>query len=241
MRGFLPIGATTNLSWTTDLKNFNDHVARLKPLCENYLGLKEVLDKMTELVSEEFPNSVLNSRDDGYIKFANPYNASWKDYSTPEVVAAHGIVYSYTEYSDSLDFASWRDQARHRSVRQLFPTFPNKSDWVFIHGFYLNELDGVSHDILNEFLEILDTNMPKNPHMYDLPMGVIVNTCMCGFRDTFDYIVKLRTSNNVHPTLRQNMLKLASKLDINIKPENSNVEWKVSSKRGTQTISEKKV
>lgn len=232
MRGFLPIGACTNLSWTTDLKTFNDHVARLRTIQDNYYGLKEVLDKMVKLVSTEFPNSIFESRDDGALKFTK---YSIKD----KIIKVHDLMNddSLIECHSKIDFASWRDFARHRSIFQEFPII----DVIDFSKFYMTNLPDEAKD---EFISIhrgmiLDNLDEGRLSIYDFPMGCNVYYYFSGYLSKLEYILKLRSSRTVHPTLRREILYMADRLDLMniIKKENRTTDWVINSKRGNQTIS----
>lgn len=230
MRGFLPIGACTNLSWTTDLKTFNDHVARLRTIEKNYYGLKEVLDKMVKLVSKEFPNSIFESRDDGAL-----FNLDSIDYHPMYHTESRQLLNSDThvEHFGVIDFASWRDLARHRSVVQAFPTFITDS----FSNFYLENIPYEAQDEVLFYLESM--NRDKNKlSIYDFPMGIDVNYYLSGYLSKLEYIIKLRSSHTVHPTLRREVIDLAYELGIShlIKSENLTKDWIIKSNRGAQTI-----
>lgn len=233
MRGFLPIGACTNLSWTTDIKTFNDHIARLRTIQNEYYGLEQILDKMITLVHSEFPNSIYNTIDDGSLKFRK-YNV-YSDFDS--IIKTHNLMSDdvLVEYSGIIDFASWRDFARHRSVFQEFPRFITTS----FSNFYLNNIPENAKEEITAILNgmYLD-NLENKLSIYDFPMGINVDYYFSGYLSKLKYILKLRSSHSVHPSLRAEILKITEKLNLMniIREENRTYNWVINSNRGNQTI-----
>lgn len=256
LRGILPIGTHTNLSWTTSIRNFHQHMARLKAVNEylesrtgelyyrtgesyyrkhgdfisfnsqGILGLDEIVAKLNDLVNTEFPNSQAEYKDDRklIVEFDQFNQTRFNcEYHNGEV-----HPWSVVRTSGELDFAGWRDLARHRSIKQSFP-FDYNTD---LHVFYQEHLSNMSTTLLGNIYEIMDD-------LFDplaLPMGVTVPYHLQGTYDDFEYIVHLRTGHTVHPTVRRIMLDLADQLDIKIPDYRSGSRWSVNTKRASQDI-----
>lgn len=234
LRGFLPAGATTNLAWMTDLRALNTRLQTLRDFVPEYPELGVVLDKIHELAKEAFPNSIHDSRIANTEPLEWPYGEGMEDYFCEEVTyiplrAVNEQQRGLIEWSGTIDFASWRDLARHRSVFQTFPVFGTK--YGFEMWYLTNLPEARAWKLVLEAQDISDN--------YATPMGYKVPFLVSGFLEKFRYIIRLRSSMTVHPTLRHQIAQLAEDLDAKYGlkfKRNTEKEWQVGSKRGQQDI-----
>lgn len=266
LRGFLPAGAMTSCSWTTNIRQLNDHLAYLKnhPLVE----VKEIAVAIEKALGKYAPNSI--KKDRGY----QDWYQSWADYKNPNLVAINQIKISYTNYGEAnknqldqiltlrperaplppildgfgfiefmtlLDFGSYRDLQRHRAIVQFMPIL--NTSYGF-HKWYLNSLPEnllwEASTLLKEVEEEVK-KFDKWEAQYIIPMGYQVPIVASGGLASLIYMVELRSGPTVHPTL-QNVAKwIGEKLDQSgIKTQwNKEPITHFSIKRGTQTIESK--
>ena len=164
IRGFLPAGASTNLSWHTNLRQAADHLMQLRhhPLPE----VKEVALKIEEALKEAHPHSFrqkLYPHTENYnMSLMENYYFSpkkWSDFSCTtnrfdkqklkgfrkqlktrpmKTELPKNVRKCGTiEFDFLLDFGSFRDIQRHRALHQEMPLLTEKfgfEDW------YLNNL-----------------------------------------------------------------------------------------------------
>ena len=169
--------------------------------------------------------------------------------SRPKGVELPRIFNELGEFSIkfNIDFASWRDLARHRNGYCPVP-FISK-DWM-IHNFYLTK---IPKELREKTKQTISTNTQllaglskmQVPNLYDiqylLPMGMEVQGLLrCGVPQ-LTYIVELRTSKTVHPTLRKLAQQFAQIIksvypDMALYVDLSPDSW--NTKRGFQDIVE---
>lgn len=275
LRGFLPAGSSTNLAWHANLRQFADHLARLRhhPLFE----VRIVADAIQEALRESFPNSFghkLYGNTEDYLEFwmGKHYlferNQSFrgvellrngiskkelaekrpllerrpKKTELPKLLAELGSM----SFGFMLDFGSFRDAQRHRSLIQRMPMVTDT------HGFSSWYLDYLPEK-LRQKAEILlaaqkeklgRTEITKEEKQYYIPMGYDLPNRLSGDLPSLVYTVELRNSRFVHPTLSRVAGKIADillgefsacglKLHLDADPE------KFDPKRGTQDIVER--
>lgn len=148
-RGFLPAGATTYVSWHTNLRQAHDHLEMLKyhPLLEVQEIAKEVRMKLAQKYSSSFVHVVREKHEKYLQTISNPYmnakdrstfptdftyttNLDIKELSKEN---AHRIRPAHAELPQSyvrhgsitfkflLDYGSYRDLQRHRSASFIHP------------------------------------------------------------------------------------------------------------------------
>jgi len=222
LRGYLPCGAQTNLSWTVDLRSLNSRIADLRTFQPMFPDIKPVVDKLASLMKEAFPNSY---------KEGAPEPPVFKKGCNPGVYTTAFKETAFVEWEGVIDFASWRDLQRHRSVVQTFPVISTDLGY---EDFYV---DMLPHELRTAAMILLDGAKDLSvKDLYAVPMAYRVPFNIVGPLDKFRYILKLRTSQSVHPTLRKKMIALGGCLSEKILVEyNSNPEWVVG-RRGTQDI-----
>jgi thymidylate synthase ThyX len=235
LRGFLPIGAATSLSWCVDLRNLNERIPILLDYATRYPELFFVCDALLSLMKEVFPNSQRTERQVvGHDLLLGPVQ---KDHF-PGVVhfnrlmRVNGAERGTLEWSGHMDFASWRDLARHRSVYQTFPAI----DFGPTEPWYQQNLPFA---FAEAGMAILNRRITAQRDSYAQPMATKVPFYLSGDLDKFRYITKLRSGLAVHPTLRAAIFSLADRAEISL-PVHETRDWVVTSKRGRQTIEVKK-
>lgn len=241
-RAFLPAGATTNLAWRMNFRQFADELMLLRhhPLSE----VRDIAETAEKALRKSYPSSF------GHIRFENTeeYNRLWmeneyyyqnkkaKDFSfikndinlndlkkfrgvmktrpikteLPPTIATLGMVH----YEFLLDFGSFRDLQRHRAVVQRMPLLTSQ------HGFnewYLNALPEKLKKVAIKFVasqekKIKLLKISDEEKQYYLAMGYNVPCKVSGDLKALIYLVELRSTRFVHPTLVRQMLKMIESL-----------------------------
>jgi thymidylate synthase ThyX len=241
MRGFLPAGATTNLAWHSNLRQVADKLLELRhhPLKE----VREVALTIEDAVLEAFPSSFDKKRfeeTENYIEkhmstyyFTDPEPA---DFSLSFDGIDRELLKSYREemlarppktelpkrmnecgligFRFLLDFGSFRDVQRQRSVTQRMPLV------VFDHGIHPWYLEQLTDALREEALTILSTHkntvesLSATPEerQYFIPMGYRIPNHLTGTLPALTYVVELRSTTFVHPTLRQRAQQMGQAL-----------------------------
>lgn len=238
LRGFLPVGATTSLSWSVDLRALNDRINTLSVIATEFPELKTVLAKLDDLFQTHFPHS----RRPRAVTQIPPDLAHWNHrdlcdcqpgYGWQELTAWAGQRRASVEWQGWMDFASWRDLARHRSVSQTFPVFTSGR---YNHWYLENlprNLQTLAEKLLSAASEISDC--------YAQPMCLEVPFLAQGELSAWRYIIQTRAAQTVHPTLRTQILELRSWIqsqgvEIPLSENSSNPNWNPPERRGDQTI-----
>ena len=275
-RGFLPAGASTNIAWTTTLRQFDDRIMHLRhhPLEE----VREIAEKLHEAMLEMYPNSFKpmdEARTEKYRptheymeKWANhyyhhdidcpelelvrdsvnrkalmPYKELLSDRPNKAEIPKEMGVYGEATFAFTLDFGSFRDIQRHRAVNQRMPLLTAD---IGFHEWYLDEL---TEDLRTEAEELI-SELGKAAHnltddvalrQYYLPMGFKISNYLSGDLPALVYLVELRASSLVHPTLAvqaERMAKIIKKTyaDINLKIHLSSEPGRFDVKRGEADI-----
>ncbi len=243
MRSFLPAGASTNLAWHTNLRQFGDRVLLLRnhPLQE-VRGIGETIEKA---LLEAFPSSFSAKRYEETEKFisesvTNSYFFEIKD--APDfrisfdgindaLVSQHKHIFeqrpSKTElpkwldecgslqFEFLLDFGSFRDIHRHRAVSERMPLVTTA------HGFgswYLNELSGTLRKDAENLLRKQDDEIKKLPASNELKqyytgMGYNLPIRVTGGLPALTYLAELRSGITVHPTLRVRAIQMGETIE----------------------------
>lgn len=111
-----------------------------------------------------------------------------------------------------LDFASFRDVQRHRAVHQRMPLL---TDRFGFEPWYLGELPHEVTPLAIEVLELqkerlrelLNAGEDENLVQYYQPMGYRIPNRITGSLPSMVYLVELRATRFVHPTLRARALQ----------------------------------
>lgn len=275
-RGFLPAGASTNIAWTTTLRQFDDRIMQLRhhPLAE----VREIADKLNDAMLKMYPSSFKPMDEDRMAKYQATHDYIKKtneqyyhhDVECPELALTRdGIVHTDLEpYKDilatrpekaelpkwlgaygeaafafTLDFGSFRDIQRHRAVTQRMPLLTAD---IGFHEWYLDELT----DNLRTEAEELIAELGKAAinltddiavRQYYLPMGFKISNYLSGDLPSLVYLVELRASSLVHPTLAVQAEKMAHILeetykDVNLMIHLSSEVGRFDVKRGEADI-----
>lgn len=240
LRGFLPAGAVTNLTWHGNLRQTADKLMYLRhhPLEE----VRRVAKAMEKVCRKANPNSFKFKRYPLTEEFIGNYMSN--DYYFDEVVPKFKVVhdgidrnmlarYSHllvnrppkTEFPKQLgqtgtlrvqwllDFGSFRDIQRQRSLIQRMPLLTTK---LGFHQWYLNELP---EDIQERGLSLLKkiesvcADIDPLVAQYAIPMGYLTANEFSGDIPALTYVAELRATVFVHPTLQEQAFKLASILE----------------------------
>jgi thymidylate synthase ThyX len=228
-RGFLPAGATTFVSWHTNLRQAHDHLEQLKyhPLDEVKQIAQEVRGQLSEKYPSSFAHKVREKQEDYLQSISNPYHvknesmefhfSSNLNLSSLAKENAHLIRPPHAELPQSyihhgsitfelyLDYGSYRDLQRHRSA---FISHPFLSVDNGFEQWYLDHLG--SSKLLSEAQERLRAfescfkvyNFDRPDAQYFIPMGYRVPIRMTCSLPSAVYIAELRSADTVHPTLR---------------------------------------
>lgn len=240
LRGFLPAGASTNLSWHTNLRQFADRLALLRhhPLRE----VRDVANITEEALQAAFASSFSQkcySETESYNEFwmtefyllskETPYEevcllrnrigwAELKKYERilskrpqktelPKFLAELGTM----QFGFMLDFGSFRDIQRQRSVIERMPLVTN------VHGFGSWYFESLPSDVRKEAEELLSRqkeairtiDMTEVERQYYIPMGYELPNRLTGDLPALVYVVELRATRFVHPTLSEVAGKMA--------------------------------
>ena len=243
-RGFLPAGASTNIAWTTTLRQFDDRIMQLRhhPLEE----VREIASKLNEAMLAMYPSSFKAHDDERYEKYraTHEYNATasaqyyYHDANCPELTLVRdGInhddlkpfqtllsdrpdrtelpkwlgAYGEAAFQFTLDFGSFRDIQRHRAVTQRMPLLTSE---IGFHDWYLDELTPDLRTEAESLIEDLgsaatDLTVDQALRQYYLPMGFKISNYLSGDLPALVYLVELRASSLVHPTLAVQAARMA--------------------------------
>lgn len=272
LRGFLPAGATTNVAWTGTLRSFADKLMQLRhyPLKEvqviaehiqanlekahpNSFGFKkyEGTENYNQLVmNEAYFESGEGVVDEVTLEFDGVDKAQISKYKTyfdvrppkTELPKMFGIS-GNLRLSFLLDFGSWRDLQRHRSLIQLMPLLSTKHGF---HNWYLDRLDPTIRDEAKKLLQEIEAgtaDMSALEKQYYLPMGYKVPVILSGDLPALTYTIELRATSFVHETLQVKAIEMADLVEktygIKLHVNREDI-GRFNIKRGGQDIVEKK-
>ncbi len=243
LRGFLPAGITTQLSWHTNLRQAWDKLALLRhhPLAE----VRETAEGMLAVLRERYPNSFSHKRYEAQ-------EAYWEDilskrtYFAPEsfpeefgvkttiereslapytdILGKRPVKTNLPQYLRALgtftfdfllDFGSYRDIQRHRAAVHHMPLLTTRYGF---HPWYLDQLpDPVRAEaealIKEQVAAIAMVDASPEDKQYLVAMGFRVPV-----RHSFDlpslvYFVELRSGKTVHPTIRPIAQRMADEIE----------------------------
>jgi hypothetical protein len=243
-RGFLPAGASTNLAWSSTLRQFGDRIQELRhhPLEE----VREISAVLEDAMIATHPSSfnVEKKRYEAteqYLATASP-QYYYHDAATPELELVHDGVnraalapyrdliatrppktelpkwlgaYGTSSFAFTLDYGSFRDIQRHRAVTQRMPLLTME---IGFHDWYLDEL---TETLRNQATQLLATQreaietLTNDPllRQYYTPMGYNISNYLTGDLPALTYLVELRASSLVHPTLATRAGEIAKALE----------------------------
>ena len=230
LRGFLPAGCTTQLSWHTNMRQAGDHLVGLQrhPLAE----IRALGFQAQGLLSERYTGTAGafgqqgDAADEWQAKLAQA--TTYHDGPEPEeffvstvneeLLKEHkalldsrprGCVlphfmsdYGQIHWTPTLDFGSFRDIQRHRNGVCRMPLLTTK---LGFHPWYLEQLPEKLGREARNLLKIMEDNAAQNDPVdaqYLIPMGYRVQLQLTYTLPAMLYIFELRSSKAVHPTLR---------------------------------------
>jgi len=241
-RSFLPAGATTNLSWRMNFRQFADELMLLRyhPLEE----IRDIAEKTEQALKEMYPSSFGQER----FPHTEQYNKNWmqngyyyQNDKCPDFTLLHdsvdrNLLASYADvlknrpmktelpmaiaecgvvaYEFLLDFGSFRDLQRHRAVVQRMPLLTRT------HGFNKWYLESLPDDLRKEAEQFIllqaerieKLNINKEEQQYYNAMGYRVACRLAGDLKAIVYLAELRSTRFVHATLVEQMLKMVKSL-----------------------------
>lgn len=246
MRGFLPAGVTTQLSWHTNLRQAYDKLSLLKyhPLVEVSSLAKNILSGLKSKYPNSFGHKEYEDQENYRREIVESHSYfNEKDYPEDfsfnhnldlETLAKYEDVLSTRpiktnlplfladlgslKFKFLLDFGSFRDIQRHRNGVCRMPLLT--SDYGF-NDWYLNQLpESVKERAMNLIGEQVDKikKISANPIevQYYLAMGFNVACQVTYGLPAAVYTTELRSGKTVHPTLRKIALKMDEAIKNNI-------------------------
>ena len=237
-RSFLPAGATTNVAWRMNFRQFADELMLLRhhPLEE----VRDIAEKTEAVLRKMYSSSF------GHERFPNTeeYNKKWmqgkyyykndkaKDFELVYDNIDRSLLSNYRDILESrpmktelptaigecgvvayeflLDFGSFRDLQRHRAIIQRMPLLTRE------HGFnkwYLNALPEELKQKTEEFIKsqeekIKALGIKEEDAQYFAAMGYQVPCRFSADLKALVYLAELRSTRFVHPTLVEQILKM---------------------------------
>lgn len=244
MRGFLPAGITTQLSWHTNLRQAWDHLALLRhhPLSEVRDSANTILEKLKEKYEHSFSHQPSEEQEKYRADCVNKYTyfppEEVQDFSLTSTIKLEDLAH-YQEILDSrppktglpvflgdlgicnfkfiLDFGSFRDIQRHRSGICRMPLLT--TDLGF-NSWYLEQLP---EDMRAEAIELIANQKTKIDALnaeaeikqYYVGMGFNVDCHFSFPLPAAVYVTELRSNRTVHPSLRSVAHKMHAALSNN--------------------------
>lgn len=232
-RAFLPAGATTNLSWHTNLRQASDHLDWL--LLHPDLHVRETAIGIHEALSQRYSNSFSNEirhLDYRHEIFEKAYFQDFYGYDPNLVHVDLSESLQRMDHTErrlltnrprgmevpwfwaalgnitssfTLDFGSYRDLQRHRAGIIRMPLLTTE---LGFHPWYLESLpDDLRHEVhgvlFNQEIAIRRLNLDSVTRQNYVAMGYRVPCVVTQPLPGFIYRLELRSSKSVHPTLRR--------------------------------------
>lgn len=274
LRGFLPAGASTNLAWHSNLRQVADKLRTMRhhPLEEVQVIAEKLEEALLEAYPSSFGHKRYEATEayneqwmkEGYYFTHEKYDdvellqdgidtkalSIYKKYLEsrpaktlmPKQIAEAGTV----RFGFMLDFGSFRDLQRHRAVIQRMPLLTSE------HGFaewYLSELPEPIRANAKVLLKkqeeaIVKLSMSVEVAQYYTGMGYELPNRVTGDLPAWVYLVELRATRFVHPTLRVKAAIIAEKLQEQYGPSGLKIHLdpeadRFDTKRGEHDIVQK--
>lgn len=242
LRGFLPSGAVTSVSWSVNLRQAIDHLRRLQHHPD--ILVRELALDVVDLLRAMYPSSFGHKE--------REETATWLEVSARETaehvegakntsvrvtiedlaryrrieallttrprsadVSRHSGNIAQISVKTQLDQGSYRDLHRHRVVDQ--PVSLMIWDGT-VHPFYLDalpsELRVEATELLRKQFALYDQLSDQDPYLRQCyaPLGQLVPLDMRGDLGAFIYMLELRSKPDVHPTARALVHEIADQL-----------------------------
>jgi len=242
LRGFLPAGIATQLSWHTNLRQAWDKLSLLKyhPLQEISVLADNILLKLKEKYPNSFSHEPFKGQEN-YRKIVNQkyfyYNpkAPYSDFFSKTNISKEelenyqdiidnrplktGLPYFLTElgtvtFDFLLDYGSFRDLQRHRNGVCRIPLLTTNFGF---NSWYLEQLSDelkkeAENIIMQQKQDILKMNVSPEISQYYIALG-FNSACRVTYSlPAAVYVTELRSGKLVHPTLRNIALKMRESL-----------------------------
>ncbi|MDP3899989.1 MAG: FAD-dependent thymidylate synthase [bacterium] len=232
LRGFLPAGITTQLSWHTNLRQAWDKLALLRfwPLPE----ARTIAEKMHALLKQKYPHSFSHELVDDQEKYRAELNDKYAYYnvnfsssfsyttslSADKIRIYDSIIQSRPEktglpnflaelgqisFEFLLDFGSFRDIQRHRNGVCRMPLLTTQFGF---NNWYLEQLPEAlrmrANELINEQKRSID-QLVATPEIKQYYIALGFNMAC---KNTYSlpaavYVAELRSGIPVHPSLRK--------------------------------------
>lgn len=263
VRGFLPLGCSTNVAICLTLADMADHVQWMYSH-HTFPEVRNLARTIHIALKERHPNTFLTELQETPISV---YSPSFKEKGV-EWENIHNCV--YPESADQswdvrgpkvtitkrIDYACYRDLQRHTSVKRSMVRFKiRKFERFYIENLPLHLQDQAAElvyslrafDVDNKGSPVWDDINTHNLLMYAMPMGFKVNYSFFATNSALAYIFPLRSGPTVHPVLRKYICEIYNELDSKFKARGweknpyriQEEQTQPNFKRGTQTITEK--
>lgn len=267
-RSLLPAGASTNLAWHTNLRQAADRVLFLRhhpleEIREIAQGLEKALQKhhpnsfnhnrhseteaYQDLISQNYFYHNQNSPREIELDFSKLdfneleehmelFNKRPEKTELPKFLGQIGTI----DIKYSLDFGSYRDIQRHRALNQRMPLLTSE---LGFNEWYVENLPEEIKEKLPEHLDrinrgIENLGVSREDTQYLLPIGYNTTNRFTGDLPGIVYMVELRASRFVHPTLQKVAYhignEIKTKLGIPLYMDNELGRFDI--KRGEQDI-----
>jgi len=267
-RSLLPAGASTNFAWHTDLRQAADKLLFLMhhPLSEvrNIASaIKEALQKhhphsfghdipeetetYQDLIAEyyyyhdpdcpEKPTVNFDNIDRNELKkFDELFKKRPPKTGLPKFVGQTGTL----DIQYRLDYGSFRDIQRHRAINQRLPLLTTE---LGFNQWYLDNFPETVREKLSDHLKMIEQTIdelqiPRELQQYFIPIGYNTSNRFTGDLPSTVYMVEIRDSRFVHPTLQKvahsigQQITRELKIRLNVDPEPNRFDVK----RGEQDI-----
>ncbi len=256
MRGFLPAGITTQLSWHTNLRQGSDKLAILnnhpleevRKISEEMLG--QLKDKYSHSFSHEWEEEQEKYRkmfveEHTYFetekskKFEMETSIEEKELSKyekilkkrPEKTGLPLFLFELglVHFKFILDFGSFRDIQRHRNGVCRMPLLTTKRGF---NKWYLKQLpedlQKEADELIKKQIEKIDNLVcSKEEKQYFIAMGFNVDCQVSYGLPATVYTVELRSGRYVHPTLRKVAHQMAKSLQKKFPKLKLNCDWEM--------------
>lgn len=242
MRAFLPAGAATNVAWTMNLRQFADSILYLRhhPLAEVRAVAAATHQALLAAFPSSFSDATYEATEAYTDTCMQQYYFDDPDPVTFELFydgIDRGLLGEYSEtmrtrpngktelphrmgecgmvgFRFLLDFGSFRDVQRHRAVKQRMPLLSTRHGF---HSWYLDELPETLRTrataLVEQQIRAIE-EVTTDPYMrqYYVAMGFLGTNRLVGTLPALTYLVELRSSRFVHPTLRERARQMAGAL-----------------------------
>ncbi len=245
MRGFLPAGITTQLSWHSNLRQAWDKLALLRhhPLAEVREIAEDILGKLQGKYENSFSHPLFPEQETYRQKMVEKYsyfapekpqdfafstNISREELKKyPELLENRPIKTNLPYFIGDLgncvfefllDFGSFRDIQRHRSANGRMPLLTTA---LGFQSWYLEQLPEEMRAeaeklIAEQKIAVDKLTTDENTRQYYIAMGFKVFCKLTCPLPSAVYVTELRSGKTVHPSLRQVAHKMFHALQENL-------------------------